>query len=238
MTQIPIAEDEERIAAFIAKGLRAQGFATTAVPTGGQAIALARTGDYALLILDLGLADVDGFDVLRRLREASDQIPVLTARSSVTDTVTGLELGADDYMAKPFRFEELLARVRLRLRPVSGAGEAMTLTHGALQLDLRTRRMRIGNREVDLSAREFALAETFLRHPGHVLSREQPLSQVWGYDFDPGSNVVDVYVRYLRKKLGAEHFDTVRGVGYRLVDATAPSATAKSATAQSVSSGS
>jgi DNA-binding response OmpR family regulator len=225
MTQILIAEDEERIAAFIAKGLRSQGFATMAVPTGGQALTLARTGDYALLILDLGLADMDGFDVLRRLREAGDQIPVLilTARSSVTDTVTGLDLGADDYMAKPFRFEELLARVRLRLRQAPGAEEGATLTHGALQLDLRTRRMRVGDREVDLSAREFALAETFLRHPGHVLSREQLLSQVWGYDFDPGSNVVDVYVRYLRKKLGAEHFDTVRGVGYRLVDTTAQS---------------
>lgn len=226
MTQILIAEDEERIAAFIAKGLHAEGFAVTAVPTGGQAITLARTGDYALLILDLGLADMDGFDVLRRLREAGDQIPVLilTARSSVTDTVTGLELGADDYMAKPFGFEELLARVRLRMRPAPGAGEVTTLTYGGLQLDLRTRRMRVGDREVDLSAREFALAETFLRHPGHVLSREQLLSQVWGYDFDPGSNVVDVYVRYLRRKLGAEHFDTVRGVGYRLVDATAQSA--------------
>jgi DNA-binding response OmpR family regulator len=206
MTQILIAEDEERIAAFIAKGLHAAGFQVTAVPTGEQAITLARTGDYALLILDLGLADMDGFDVLRRLREAGDQVPVLilTARSSVTDTVTGLELGADDYMAKPFRFEELLARVRLRMRSAPDASEVTTLAYGGLQLDLRTRRMRVGDREVDLSAREFSLAETFLRHPGHVLSREQLLSQVWGYDFDPGSNVVDVYVRYLRKKLGAD----------------------------------
>ncbi|HEX5331306.1 MAG TPA: response regulator transcription factor [Cellulomonas sp.] len=223
MTQILIAEDEERIAAFIAKGLHGAGFETTAVPTGGEALALARTGDYALLILDLGLADMDGFDVLRRLRETGDQTPVLilTARSSVTDTVAGLEQGADDYMAKPFRFEELLARVRLRLRPPPSADEVTTLAYGSLQLNLQTRRMRVGDREVDLSAREFALAETFLRHPGHVLSREQLLSLVWGYDFDPGSNVVDVYVRYLRKKLGAEHFDTIRGVGYRLVDASA-----------------
>ena len=227
MTQILIAEDEERIAAFIAKGLHTAGFETTNVPTGGEALTLARSGDYALLILDLGLADMDGFDVLRQLREAGEQIPVLilTARSSVTDTVAGLEQGADDYMAKPFRFEELLARVRLRLRTSPGAGEGTTLAHGGLQLDPQTRRMRVGDREVDLSAREFALAETFLRHPGHVLSREQLLSLVWGYDFDPGSNVVDVYVRYLRKKLGAEHFDTVRGVGYRLVDATAQPAT-------------
>jgi DNA-binding response OmpR family regulator len=223
MTQILIAEDEERIAAFIAKGLRSEGFATATVATGAEALALARTGEYALLVLDLGLADMDGFDVLRQLRESGAHLPViiLTARSSVTDTVTGLESGADDYMAKPFRFEELLARVRLRLRTPQVVGEVATLTHGPLQLDLRTRRMKVGSQEVDLSAREFALAETFLRHPGHVLSREQLLSQVWGYDFDPGSNVVDVYVRYLRKKLGAEHFDTVRGVGYRLVDATA-----------------
>jgi DNA-binding response OmpR family regulator len=223
MTQILIAEDEERIAAFIAKGLRAEGFATATVASGEQALALARSGEYALLVLDLGLADMDGFDVLRQLRESGAQLPViiLTARSSVTDTVTGLESGADDYMAKPFRFEELLARVRLRLRAQQVVGDSTTLTHGPLQLDLRTRRMRVGTQEVDLSAREFALAETFLRHPGHVLSREQLLSQVWGYDFDPGSNVVDVYVRYLRKKIGAEHFDTVRGVGYRLVDVTA-----------------
>ena len=128
-------------------------------------------------------------------------------------------------MAKPFRFEELLARVRLRLRAQGAApGETSVLKHGALQLDLRTRRMKVGNQEVDLSAREFALAETFLRHPGDVLTRERLLSEVWGFDFDPGSNVVDVYVRYLRRKVGAEHFDTVRGVGYRLIDATATTA--------------
>ncbi len=121
-------------------------------------------------------------------------------------------------MAKPFRFEELLARIRLRLRS-EPAGEVTVLTHGALSLDLRTRRARTSDREVDLSAREFALAEAFLRNPGQVLSREQLLSRVWGYDFDPGSNVVDVYVRYLRNKLGAEHFVTVRGMGYRLADA-------------------
>nr|WP_236832657.1 response regulator transcription factor [Blastococcus sp. KM273128] len=140
---------------------------------------------------------------------------VLTARDSVQDTVAGLEGGADDYMAKPFRFEELLARVRLRL---AGAreGEVTVLTAGGLSLDLRTRRADVEGRTVDLSAREFALAETFLRHPGQVLAREQLLSQVWGYDFDPGSNVVDVYVRYLRKKLGADRIETVRGMGYRL----------------------
>ena len=225
MPHILIAEDEERIAAFVAKGLRAAGYEATAVTSGAEAIARVEAGGVHLLVLDLGLVDMDGFEVLRRLRDTGRTIPVivLTARSSVTDTVTGLESGADDYMAKPFRFEELLARVRLRLRaqPSAAVGEPSVLTHGPLHLDLRTRRIRVGDQEVDLSAREFALAETFLRNPGDVLTRERLLSEVWGYDFDPGSNVVDVYVRYLRRKVGPEHFDTVRGVGYRLVDATA-----------------
>ena len=130
--------------------------------------------------------------------------------------MAGLEGGADDYMAKPFRFEELLARIRARLRQEPGGGETV-LQHAGLSLDLHTRRAEVEGRTVDLSAREFALAEVFLRHPGHVLSREQLLSRVWGYDFDPGSNVVDVYVRYLRKKLGSERIETVRGMGYRLV---------------------
>ena len=224
MTHILIAEDEERIASFVAKGLRAHGYEASAVMTGEAALARIEAGGIDLLVLDLGLGDMDGFDVLRHLRAEGYELPVivLTARSSVTDTVTGLESGADDYMAKPFRFEELLARVRLRLRSQPAAtARGNVLVHGRLQLDLRTRRMRVDDVEVDLSAREFALAETFMRNPGDVLTRERLLSEVWGYDFDPGSNVVDVYVRYLRRKLGAEHFDTIRGVGYRLVDASA-----------------
>ncbi|MBF0686420.1 MAG: response regulator transcription factor [Cellulomonas sp.] len=224
MTHILIAEDEERIASFVAKGLRAHGYEATAVLTGEAALERVEAGGIDLLVLDLGLGDMDGFEVLRHLRTEGYELPVilLTARSSVTDTVTGLESGADDYMAKPFRFEELLARVRLRLRSQPAAtARGNVLTHGRLQLDLRTRRMKVDDTEVDLSAREFALAETFMRNPGDVLTRERLLSEVWGYDFDPGSNVVDVYVRYLRRKLGAEHFDTIRGVGYRLVDASA-----------------
>ncbi|ADG75571.1 two component transcriptional regulator, winged helix family [Cellulomonas flavigena DSM 20109] len=222
MTHILIAEDEERIASFVAKGLRAHGYEASAVMTGEAALARIEAGGIDLLVLDLGLGDMDGFEVLRYLRAEGYELPVivLTARSSVTDTVTGLESGADDYMAKPFRFEELLARVRLRLRSQPAAtARGNVLVHGRLQLDLRTRRMRVDDVEVDLSAREFALAETFMRNPGDVLTRERLLSEVWGYDFDPGSNVVDVYVRYLRRKLGAEHFDTIREVGYRLVDA-------------------
>ena len=132
------------------------------------------------------------------------------------DTVAGLSGGADDYMAKPFRFEELLARIRLRLRPEQTAVETTTMTCGGLTLDLRTRTANVGGTAVELSAREFALLETFMQHPEQVLSREQLLSRVWGYDFDPGSNVVDVYVRYLRKKIGAERLVTAWGMGYRL----------------------
>ena len=157
-----------------------------------------------------------GLEVLRGLRRGRERIPViiLTARGEIGERVEGLDLGADDYLTKPFAFDELLARVRARLR---GPGEeAAVLQAGAVQLDLRTRRALVEGREVDLAAREFALLETFLRHPGQVLSREQLLSQVWGVSFDTTTNVVDVYVGYLRKKLGGNQISTVRGMGYRL----------------------
>ncbi|WP_409332294.1 response regulator transcription factor [Trujillonella humicola] len=217
MSRVLIAEDEPRIAAFVEKGLRANGFVTTVVGDGLSALDRARSGEVDLVVLDIGLPVLDGFAVLRALRAERNAVPVivLTARDGVQDTVAGLEGGADDYMPKPFRFEELLARVRLRLAGARQA-EVTVLTAGDLSLDLRTRRATAGGRTVDLSAREFALAETFLRHPDQVLAREQLLSHVWGYDFDPGSNVVDVYVRYLRRKLGADRIETVRGMGYRL----------------------
>jgi two-component system copper resistance phosphate regulon response regulator CusR len=217
MSRILIVEDEQRIASFLEKGLRANGFATTVATDGDQGAALARTGRYDLLILDIGLPGIDGFQVLRELRETGSALPVviLTARDSVQDTVAGLEGGADDYITKPFRFEELLARVRVRLRG-DHAPEETVLSAGAASLDLRTRRLSVEGIDADLSAREFALAEMFFRHPGQVLSREQLLSQVWGYDFDPRSNVVDVYVGYLRKKLGKKRIASVRGMGYRL----------------------
>ncbi|MFE2279869.1 response regulator transcription factor [Streptomyces sp. NPDC059454] len=218
MNRILIVEDEERIASFVQKGLRANGFTTTVVPDGEAGYEYALTGGFDLVVLDIGLPGRDGFTVLRELRESRVTTPVivLTARDSVRDTVAGLEGGADDWMTKPFRFEELLARVRLRLRTAARAPEVTVLRAGSLSLDLRTRRARAGERTVDLTAREFVLLELFLRHPGQVLSREQILSHVWGYDFDPGSNIVDVYVRALRKKLGAEKVETVRGMGYRL----------------------
>jgi len=217
MSRILIAEDEARIASFLEKGLRANGFATTVAADGHEAVALAGSGSFDLLILDIGLPGRDGFDVLEELRGRGSQIPVviLTARDSVRDTVAGLEGGADDYITKPFRFEELLARVRVRLRG-ERAPEETVLEAGGASLDLRTRRLTVGDVSADLSAREFALAEMFFRHPGQVLSREQLLSHVWGYDFDPRSNVVDVYVGYLRRKLGKDRIASVRGMGYRL----------------------
>ncbi|MEO3891801.1 response regulator transcription factor [Nonomuraea sp. B5E05] len=217
MNRILIAEDESRIASFVEKGLRANGFVTAVVGDGIAAYDLACAGGFDLLILDIGLPLSDGFTVLRRLRESRVTMPViiLTARDSVSDTVAGLEGGADDYIAKPFAFEELLARVRLRLR-AERTPEVTVLRVSDLSLDLRTRRAYVGDRAVDLSAREFALAEIFCRHPDQVLTREQLLSHVWGFDFDPGSNVVDVYVRYLRRKIGAERIETVRGTGYRM----------------------
>lgn len=218
MSAILIAEDEDRIAAFVGKGLRAAGFAVQRAVTGDDALEQALNGDFDLLVLDVGLPGIDGFEVLARLRGSGSALPVimLTARTSGADTVAGLEGGANDYVPKPFRFDELLARIRLRMaeRP---ADASAALAHAGMTLDVRSRRVSAGGQVVDLSAREFALAEEFFRHPGQVLSREQLLSRVWGYDFDPGSNVVDVYVRYLRSKLGHERIETVRGMGYRLV---------------------
>ncbi|NIL91108.1 Transcriptional activator protein CopR [Rhodococcus fascians] len=218
MSRILIAEDNVRISSFIEKGLRANGFTTTTVADGISAIDYATTGDFDLVVLDLGLPGKDGFEVIESLRGAGVGIPViiLTARDSVRDTVTGLEGGADDYMTKPFRFEELLARVRLRLRGGDREPSVSVLESGSLAVDLHTRRAVVNGVVVSLTSREFVLLEMFMRHPRQVLSREQILSHVWGYDFDPGSNVVDVYVRMLRKKIGSDRIETVRGMGYRL----------------------
>lgn len=216
MTRILIAEDEERISAFVAKGLESAGYQTLIVDDGAEALDTALSGDVDLVLLDVGLPTMDGFEVLHSLRGQGSSIPVimLTARTSTRDTVEGLDGGANDYVAKPFKFDELLARVRSRLREPVSLG-TITIAHGDVSLDVHTRRASVGGREIDLSAREFALAEEFVRHAGQVLSREQLLSRVWGLDFDPGSNIVDVYVRYLRAKFGAGRISTVRGAGYR-----------------------
>ena len=217
MSSILIAEDETRISSFIEKGLRSAGYHSTVCETGEDAVHLALTGEFDLMLLDVGLPGIDGFEVLRRVRAIDEDLPIimLTARTSLEDTVQGLDTGANDYVPKPFKFDELLARVRVRLREGS-PNAAPELVAGDLTLDLRTRRATVGDRSVELSAREFALAEEFVRNHDQVLSREQLLSRVWGFDYDPGSNVVDVYVRYLRNKLGVDRIETVRGMGYRL----------------------
>ena len=217
MTRILIAEDEHRISSFIEKGLRSNGYSTLIVDNGLDAATITRDEDFDLAVLDLGLPGQDGLQALAEIRRRGNRLPVivLTARDAVPDRVAGLDNGADDYMTKPFSFEELLARIRVRLRD-TGSTDVTTLSAGNVVLDLRTRRVSIDDASVELTAREYRVLEMFLRHPGQVLSREQLLSHVWGYDFDPGSNIVDVYVRYLRKKLGNDIIETVRGMGYRL----------------------
>ncbi|WP_314507199.1 response regulator transcription factor [uncultured Microbacterium sp.] len=216
MTKILLIEDEPRISAFVSRGLDSAGYATVIVDDGAEGLARALKEDIDLVLLDVGLPSMDGFEVLRELRAQGSTVPVimLTARSSTRDTVEGLDAGANDYVSKPFTFEELLARVRSRLRESASSG-GVAVAHGGVALDILARRTTVDGREVELSAREFALAEQFLRNPGRVLSREHLLRTVWGLDFDPGSNVVDVYVRYLRGKLGPQHIVTVRGAGYR-----------------------
>jgi two-component system, OmpR family, response regulator QseB len=219
MSRILIAEDEPRVASFLEKGLRSSGFATTVVADGIAASTLARDDDFDLLVLDLGLPGKDGIEVLRELRSAGQRLPVivLTARGDPDERVAGLETGADDYLPKPFYLEELVARIRARLRG-GGAVEEQHPQHLQVDdvvLDLRTRWASVAGQTVELSAREFELLRAFLEHPNQVMSREQLLALVWGYDYDPGSNVVDVYVGYLRRKLGQSRFETVRGVGYR-----------------------
>ncbi|WP_137844382.1 response regulator transcription factor [Microbacterium sp. 2FI] len=222
MTRILVAEDDRLVSSFVSKGLRESGYGVEAAADGETALELCRTGDFDLLILDIGLPVLDGFGVLRRLRAAGLILPVivLTGRPD-RDVVEALEAGADDFMPKPFRFAELLARIHARLRSSSSASP-IVLRVGDVELDIHTHRARVRGRAVDLTSREFALLETLMRHPDHVLSREQLLSHVWGYDFDPATNLVNVYVSSLRRKLGDGYIETVRGSGYRLCWSGAP----------------
>ncbi|RLK49021.1 response regulator transcription factor [Microbacterium telephonicum] len=215
MTRILVVDDEPHIVSLVTRGLHSEGYETAVAEDGAEALERALEDDIDLVVLDVGLPTMDGFEVLRMLRARGSAVPVimLTARSGTSDTIEGLDAGASDYMPKPFAVAELLARVRSRLRERSAT--PVLLTRGAVSLDVLGRRATVDGREVDLSAREFALAEQFLRHPGQVLTRDVLLSRVWGLDFDPGSNVVDVYVRYLRAKLGPDNITTVRGEGYR-----------------------
>lgn len=221
MANILIAEDEEGIARVIDRGLRADGHRTTVVTDGIAALEAASGGQVDLVVLDVGLPKMDGFTVLRMLRTMDEPVPVImcTARDSVEDTVHGLENGAEDYLPKPFRVEELRARVKLRLRQhaeaqAGGRGEDV-LEVGGVRLDIPARTVHVDGRPVELSAREFTLARELMDHAGQVLSRDQLLDRVWGFEVTGSSNVVDVYIRYLRAKVGADRITTVRGVGYR-----------------------
>jgi len=217
MSRILIVEDETRLASFLEKGLRANGYSTKVAPDGESGRRLADDTDFDLVILDLGLPDIDGLTVLRELRDGGLRLPViiLTARDELGDKVEGLDAGGDDYVTKPFGLEELLARIRVRLRS-DAEREPTVLEVGRVALDLRTRRGTVEGRTVELTAREFTMLETLMRHRDQVLSREQLLSHVWGYDYEPGSNIVEVYIGYLRKKLGEDVIETARGMGYRL----------------------
>jgi two-component system, OmpR family, response regulator len=212
-----VVEDEAQILSFLLKGLGAAGYEVLHASTGEQGLAMAQQAGIDLIVLDLGLPDLDGTEVLRRLRDGGDHVPVivLTARGELSDRIVGLNQGADDYLGKPFEFDELLARIRARLR-WRDEEQGLVLHAGGIDLDLRTRRIRVRDREIELTAREFELMEMLMRNRGQVLSRERLLSRVWGMEFDPGSNVVDVYIGHLRRKLGEGSIETVRGAGYRL----------------------
>ncbi len=220
MSHILVVEDDPRISSFIIKGLKSAGYSASLQEDGKLAHAMAKTGGYDLIILDIGLPGMDGFTLMQQLRCEGVRTPIimLTARDSVNDTVQGLESGANDYMTKPFQFAELLARIRLRLSDTSAnpdLTQASVLSHRDLTLDVRSREITVKNFSQELTSREFSLLETFMRHKNQVLSREQILGMVWGIDFDPNSNIVDVYIRALRKKIGDDYITTVRGAGYR-----------------------
>lgn len=218
--RILVIEDEDRIASFLERGLTYEGYRVDIAHDGPAGLGVARENPPDLVVLDWMLPGMDGLEVCRRLR-AGSQVPVLilTAKDAVADRVQGLDAGADDYVVKPFAFAELLARIRALLRR-SGPGEPEILRFGDLVLDTGTHRARRGNRVIDLTAKEYDLLELFMRHPRQVLTREVIYDRVWGYDFGGESNIIEVYVRYLRQKISADAeprlIHTVRGVGYVL----------------------
>ena len=221
--RVLVVEDEIKMASLIRRGLRSEGFAADVAIKGEDALWMAASSSYDAIVLDVMLPGIDGFETCRRLREDGIWAPVLmlTARDAVDDRVAGLDGGADDYLTKPFSFAELLARLRALARrgPIE---RPAVLEVGDLRLDPAARRVWRGDSEVALSAKEFQLLEAFMRHPGEVLSRYQLLEHAWDYDYENRSNIVDVYVRYLRDKIdrpfGRRSLETVRGAGYRLDD--------------------
>jgi DNA-binding response OmpR family regulator len=224
---ILVVEDEALITDFLRRGLEAEGYAVDTAACGEDALASLRTHPADVVILDVMMPGMDGFEVLGAIRARDPELPVimLTARGEVADRVRGLDLGATDYLGKPFAFAELLARIRARTRrPAQNGAQDASLAVGAVTLDLLAREAEVDGQRVELSAREFALLAYLMRHPGQVLSRQQILNGVWGYTFDPRSNLVDVYVGYVRRKLtanGRSPIETVRGMGYRMARGTA-----------------
>ena len=215
--RVLIVEDELRMAGLIRRGLTREGLAADVAGTGEDALWVAEAHDYDAVVLDVMLPGIDGFETCRRLRDHGIWVPILmlTARDSVADRVAGLDAGADDYLVKPFAFAELLARLRALVRRGAEQRPAV-LEAGGLRLDPATRRAWRGSEEVKLSAKEFALLETFMRRPGEVLSRLYLLEHAWDFAYENRSNIIDVYMRRLRQKIGGESLETVRGAGYRL----------------------
>jgi DNA-binding response OmpR family regulator len=219
--RILVVEDEAAIADFVQRGLQAEGYAVTCAGDGTDGLRIALAEDVDLVVLDVMLPGKNGLAVLEEIRAQKPALPVvmLSARAEIEDRVAGLDAGATDYVSKPFSFDELAARVRAHLRN-PGAPDATTLSAAGIELSLLSRKVVRDGVELHLSAREFDLLAYFLRHPDQALSRQQILSAVWGYDFDPGTNVVEVYIRYLRRKLALPDkpapIDTLRSVGYRL----------------------
>jgi two-component system, OmpR family, response regulator len=213
-----VVQDDPQVASFIQRGLEAEGFAVRTACDGAEGLQLSTSLEFDLILLDLALPTATGGEILTRLRTSDPSVPVivLTAEDAVSDPAATLNAGADDYLTRPCDFDELLARIRARLRTADQA-ESTTISHGRVTIDVTTRQADIGGRSVELSAREFALLETLMQHAGQVLSQPQLLDRVWGYDRDTSSNVVEVYVGYLRKKLERDVVETVRGAGYRFV---------------------
>ncbi len=218
---ILVVEDEPNVAAFIVQGLREEGYVVDHAADGELGLAYAQSADYDLIVLDVLLPRLNGRDVARTLRSQRNAAPILmlTALDDVADRVAGLDSGADDYLVKPFAYQELLARVRARTRNGTRPGSAATVQLGDLTLNRLTRTAQRGGAEVELTSKEFALLEFLMLHPGQALSRTQIGEHVWGYDFFNESNIVDVYIGYLRRKIDDGHaplIRTVRGVGYRM----------------------
>jgi DNA-binding response OmpR family regulator len=211
-----VVQDDPRVTSFIKRGLEAEGFAVRTACDGAEGLNVSRSLDFDVIVLDRVLPTVTGDEILDTLRAAGSTVPVivLTAQDAISDRVATLNAGADDYLTRPCDFDELLAHIRARLRTADQT-VSTTISQGRVTIDLSTREVRIGGRSVELTPREFALLETLMHHPGQVLSQAQLLNQVWGYDRDPISNVVEVYVGYLRKKLRRDVIQTVRGAGYR-----------------------